>query len=115
MSTQLHKNMLAFDYADAERAQLMHHVWKDTPWMIDVYSGGYSNHRDREFDIQTWCYQQFGEKASPIHDRPGRWQRGGATIHGWTWFGFSTEAEMLAFVARWPTPEGINVPAWEPA
>lgn len=35
-----------------------------------------------------------------------RWFRGGATIHGWTWFGFATEADMQAFLAAWPNPEG---------
>ena len=32
--------------------------------------------------------------------RDGRWQRGNATIHGWTWFGFADREAMDAFVAR---------------
>lgn len=113
MSTDLHKRMLTFCALteDRDRGELMERVWRDTPWMIDVYSGGYSLNRDREHAILTWCREQFGEQASPIHGRPGRWQRGGATVNGWTWFGFSTEAEMLAFIERWPTPADIEVPA----
>jgi len=110
MSTALHQRMLAYDYGDADRSGLMERVWRDTPWMVDVYSGGYSRDRDREHDILTWCYEQFGDQHSAIHNRPGRWQRGSATVHGWTWFGFSTEAEMKAFVDRWPAPEGVSVP-----
>jgi len=111
MSTDLHKRMLAFGYGDTERAELMERVWREVPWMVDIYSGGYSNGRDRELDIQHWCYEQFGEQHSAIHERPGRWYRGGATVHGWTWFGFSTEAEMQSFIDRWPTPAEIEVPA----
>lgn len=114
MSTDLHKRMLAFDHGDKERDDLMEMVWRDTPWMVDVYSGGYSRNLDREHDILTWCYDRFGEQCFPIHGKTGRWQRGTATVDGWTWFGFSTEAEMLAFVEHWPTPKGIVVPAWEP-
>lgn len=110
MATDLYHRMLAFDYEDAERADLMRKVWQDTPWMIDVWSGGHSRHRDREMDILHWCHETFGQQASPIHNRPGTWQRGGATIHGWTWFGFATEADMLKFQERWPTPEGVREP-----
>ncbi|WP_152621376.1 hypothetical protein [Bradyrhizobium japonicum] len=110
MSTPLHQRMLAFDHGNAECAALMERVWRDTPWMVDVYSGGYSRDRDREHSILMWCYEQFGEQCSVIHGRSGRWQRGSATIDGWTWFGFSTEAEMKAFVDRWPTPKGVSVP-----
>jgi hypothetical protein len=113
MSTDLHKQMVAFNYGDGERCALMEKVWRDTPWMVDVYSGGYSNDRNREHAILTWCYKQFGDQSSPIHDRPGTWQRGSATINGWTWFGFATEAQMLAFVEHWPMPEGIETPQWE--
>lgn len=111
MSTDLHKRMLAFDYVDRERNELMERVWRDTPWMVDIYSGGYSKDRDREHDILTWCHGEFGEQHSAIHDRPGRWQRGSATIHGWTWFGFSTEAEMHQFVEHWPAPANVEIPA----
>jgi hypothetical protein len=110
MSTPLHQHMLAFNRSNAERDTLMEKVWRDTPWMVDVYSGGYSADRDREHDIQTWCFEQFGEQAFPIHGKSGRWQRGTATVDGWTWFGFSTETEMQRFIDRWPAPDGIKHP-----
>lgn len=110
MATDLYHRMLAFDYGDTERADLMKQVWQDTPWMIDVWSGGYSRHRDREMEILNWCNDTFGQQAAPIHERPGAWYRGSATIHGWTWFGFSTEADMVRFQERWPTPEGVREP-----
>lgn len=102
MSTDLHKRMLAFNYCDDERSELMRYVWAPTPWMVDAFTGNYDTGQKR--DILHWCYETFGEQASPIHDRVGAWQQGGATIYGWTWFGFSTEADMHKFIERWPSP-----------
>jgi hypothetical protein len=99
MSTDLHRRTIAFDYGDNERGDLMREVWAPTPWMIDVFTGNCGDGRER--DILHWCYEEFGEQASPIHGRAGDWQRGGATINGWTWFGFATEALMARFVERW--------------
>lgn len=114
MSTALHQRMLAFNQGDDERNELMARVWRDTPWMVDAYVGSRRNN-DRERDMIEWCFEQFGQEASPIHGKPGRWYRGSATIFAWTWFGFSTEAEMQAFIKRWPTPEGVPTPPQEPA
>lgn len=102
MSTDLHKRMLAFNYDDDERANLMREVWSGHPWMVDAYTGNYDGGRKR--DMLHWCYETMGQQASPIHDRPGIWQQGCATIDGWTWFGFANEADMLAFIERWPNP-----------
>lgn len=117
MTTYLYQRMLAFDYGDQERSALMKEVWEGTPWMVETYSGRCGEERER--NMMHWCYETFGEQASPIHERPGNWQRGGATIHGWTWFGFSTEAEMLSFMERWPIPESLplltRVPEQPPA
>lgn len=110
MSTPLHQRMLAFNYGDAKRSTLMEEVWRDTPWMVDAYTGGHYTDGRHEAMIR-WCYDTFGEECSAIHGRSGRWHRGGATVYGWTWFGFSTEAEMIAFIERWPVPEGVSVPA----
>lgn len=104
MSTPLHQRMLTFDYGpEPERVELMRKVWAGHPWIVDTYTGGYSNDRDREHEILTWCYENFGEQASPIHDKPGAWYRGSATVNGWTWMGFTTEADMLKFAAHWQT------------
>lgn len=110
MATSLFERSMAFDYGDAKRSALMRTVWSDTPWMVDAYTGGYSRDRDREDQILRWCYAEFGEMASPIHGRAGRWHRGSATINGWTWMGFATEAEMNRFVNHWPIPEGVIDP-----
>lgn len=102
MSTDLHKRMLAFNYEDDERSELMWKVWRGNPWMVDAYTGNYDTGRKRE--MLHWCYETMGQEASPIHDRPGLWQQGHATIHGWTWFGFASESAMKYFVSRWPAP-----------
>lgn len=102
MPTDLFERTLAFDCGDEERNALMRKVWSPTPWMVDAYTGSISEPRERE--MLDWCHENFGDQAWPIHDRAGRWQRGSATVHGWTWFGFSEQAEMAAFVERWPAP-----------
>ena len=102
--TALYDRMLAYNEGQ-EHEELMRKVWSPTPWMVNVYTGRISERRDRA--IQQWCRDTFGDECWPIHDQPGTWQRGSATIHGWTWYGFATETQMIAFVERWPTPEGI--------
>lgn len=108
MGTDLHERMLAFDYGDAERKDLMREVWSGHTWMVDAYTGNYMDPRSRE--MLHWCHEHLGPQASPIHGRPGRWYRGGATIHGWTWIGFADKMDMEVFRARWPTPEGVRDP-----
>ncbi len=95
-----HRAVLAFDYGDQDRNDLMRKVWTPTPWMIDAFTGEHERHQS----MLEWCFETFGDQCSPIHGRAGRWQRGSATVHGWTWFGFSTREEMDQFTARWPTP-----------
>ena len=103
--SDLFHHMLAFNYGDRERAELMRKVWSYTPWMADIYTGGYSNDQDRELEIREWCREKFGPEAWPIHEKPGTWQRGSATIDGWTWMGFATEDQMRQFMDRWPAPK----------
>jgi hypothetical protein len=91
-----------FNHDDPDRAALMRQVWEGTPWMVDAFTDGTGSGRDRE--MRDWCREQFGPEAWPIHGRPGQWQRGSATINGWTWFGFATKAQMDQFIARWPQP-----------
>lgn len=110
MGTDLYHRTMDFDYGDGERSEIMHKVWDGFPWMVNAYTGGYSNNRDREHEILTWCYEHIGEQASPIHDKPGRWHRGGATVNGWTFVGFAHKEDMEKFEARWPAPEGVGEP-----
>ena len=107
--TPLFERTMAFDYGRAETSALMRKVWEPTPWMVDAYTGDVVD-REREREMLSWCYDEIGPQASPIHDRAGRWQRGNATVFGWTSFGFAAEADMLRFIARWPAPEGVGTP-----
>ena len=110
--TALFNRVLRFDHGDQERNDLMRKVWSVTPWMVDAYTGSI-DYGGRYREMMDWCFDQFGQECSPIHDKPGRWQRGSATIFGWTWFGFTRREEMERFVAQWPAPPGIAFP-YEP-
>lgn len=102
--TDLFRGMAGHDYGSEEMLALNIKVWGPTPWMVDVYTGGYSNSLEREQKIREWCAAQFGPESSPIHGRVGTWHRGGATINGWTWMGFATREQMEQFMDAWPTP-----------
>ncbi|MGJ4893732.1 hypothetical protein ACQR2B_06830 [Bradyrhizobium oligotrophicum] len=104
--TDLFRRAMAFDYGDAERSAIMREVWTPTPWMVEAYTGRCDE--IREHNIIHWCHDAFGQAASPIHGRTGDWQRGCATVHGWTWFGFSSEALMRQFLGAWPQPDSIG-------
>lgn len=90
----------AIDKNDAERLELAHKVWDPTPWVIDVFVGRHEE--DTEHYIRQWCLNNFGKESWPIHDNPADWYRGGATVNGWTWFGFKTEEMMQRFIDAWP-------------
>lgn len=102
MSTALYQKYIIGD--DGPHSDLNRKVWAGTPWIIDVFTGSCGEERDR--DIIWWLQENMGTQAWPFGDepRPGRWYRGGATVFGWTWYGFATEADMKAFEAAWPTP-----------
>ena len=108
MSTELYQRMIEQSPTCAGGAELAHRVWDGTPWMVNIYTGSHPDPRDR--DILEWCYEEFGEQANPFgpEPQPGRWRRGSATIHGWTWYGFASQEDMEKFVAAWPTPEGVQ-------
>lgn len=100
MSTPLHQRMLAYWIDDPERLELNTRVWAGTPWMLDVETG--SPDSDRRFHMATWCREHIGPEAWPIHGKPGNWYTAGATVDGWTWIGFATEALMREFMAAFP-------------
>lgn len=85
---------------------LMHKIWDAFPWMVDAFTGRFD---DARYDqIGAWLHGRFGREASPIHGIDGKWQRGGATINGYTWIGFATEEMMTTFEKFWPnTPDEI--------
>ena len=89
---------------DPERLTLARKVWDPTPWVIDVYTGAKNDLGEGadERSIMSYCKENFGAESWPIHDRQGNWHRGGATVNGWTWFGFKTEDSMKKFIGDWP-------------
>jgi hypothetical protein len=109
--TDLYRKTMSEDYGDPKLLELQRKVWSPTPWMIDVYEG---DGRDKEREIRNWCLRNLGTESSPIHDRDiGEvyahervWHRGNVTMHGWTWYGFKTEAMMKRFQEAWPSPNG---------
>jgi len=103
--TQLFQNAMEYDYGDKNRAKLMHNVWKDTPYMVDAWTG--STAANRDYEMLEWCYYHFGDQHYPIHGKPGDWQRGGATINGWTWYGFRTAKQLKQFLDHWRDAEWI--------
>ena len=88
------------------RAELMLRVWEPTPWIVNVWTGGFSEEFGREMEIREWCTGRFGPECFVLSRREGKWQRGSVTISGWTWMGFATEAMMNEFIAKW----GIEKP-----
>lgn len=106
MSTCLYRDYILAD--DGPHGDLNRQVWAGTPWVVDVFTGRISPpDNERDYAIRHWLHDKMGEPSRPFGDEPkyGRWWRGGATVHGWTWFGFATEADMQTFLAAWPNPE----------
>lgn len=103
VGTELYRRTM--EYADKDehrkKGELMRKVWTPTPWMVDVFTGGYNSGRDREFAIREWCREHLGPEADPIRGTEGTWQRGGVTINGYTWMGFATKEIMEQFCKRW--------------
>lgn len=103
-TTDLYRSVIEFEPSNEAATALAHEVWDGTPWMIDVYAGSFNE--VRRYDILHWCHDTFGRQADPFgpDPRPGRWRQGNATVDGWTWFGFATEADMQQFIEHWPNP-----------
>jgi hypothetical protein len=58
--------------------------------------------RDIRFAIHHFCTVSFGPESWPIHNKPGNWLFGGATVDGETWIGFATKDMMDQFTAKFP-------------
>lgn len=94
-----HRSMAYYETKERDGGELQHKVWDGTPWMIDAYTGDVAD--DRDMEMREWCEEHIGPEAWPIHGRQGDWHRGGATVYGWTWFGFRTEEMLKRFADRW--------------
>lgn len=107
MSTRLYEEFILGGTSD--RGDLQRKVWAATPWIVDAYTGRESlGERERDYAIRQWLSDNLGPESWPFGKEPrdGRWFRGGATIDGWTWIGFASEADMQTFLAAWPQPNG---------
>jgi len=102
--TDLYKRII--QYAEKKESvdglALEKKVWDPTPFVIDVYIGKRNSIDDDEQDIREYCIENFGKESWPIYNKPADWYRCGATVDGWTWFGFKTEQMMLKFISDWP-------------
>lgn len=95
--TDLYRSILAYDYGDKERGDLMEKVWSVTPWVVNVRTGSMTDMGSAYYRIKQWCAGSMGAEAWPIHGRPGSWQYGSATVFGETYIGFATEAMLDRF------------------
>lgn len=104
MSTRLYTEYVLAD--DSAHGEINRKCWEGNPWIVEAYTGRCGE--DRDFAMRQWLHDTMGEQSWPFGQVAiyRRWFCGGATIHGWTWFGFATEADMQAFLAAWPNPEG---------
>jgi len=106
IATALHAQILSMNSGDDSRDQLMRDVWQSFPIAVDVHTGriGCVDYQA----MRAWCRAQFGREA--FLGEGGEWQTGGATVNGWTWFGFKTHAQLEAFRAQFPPAaiEGIE-------
>lgn len=105
IGNDLFARVMGFSYRTPETQDLMRKVWAPTPWMVNVYDGPSYPYDGLRIEIAEWCREQFGPESWPIHDKPADWHRGGATIDGWTWYGFATEEMLLRFLERFPQDE----------
>lgn len=102
VGTDLYRRIISYEYRTDEQSDLQRTVWSPTPWVVNVFEG---RHDDMMyFEIGEWCRKNIGPESSPIHEMQGEWHRGGATVDGWTWYGFATEYIMNRFLSAWPQP-----------
>ena len=73
--------------------------WSRHRWMVSAYTGPTRHARFAE--IREWLGKRGGPEADPYADRAGRWLMGGATVDGWTWFGFERPSSLIEFRDLW--------------
>ena len=91
----LFQQIMASDYG----SDLAHEFWDETPWITSAFTDEINSMRWHE--IILWCEKHYGPERWPIHDKPGDWHTGCATVHGWTWVGFATKEMMTSFEVHW--------------
>lgn len=104
--TDLYRRIISYEYRTDEQSDLQRKVWSPTPWVVNVFEG--RNDDMMYFEIGEWCRENIGPESSPIHEMQGEWRRGGATVDGWTWYGFATEEIMNRFLEAWPQESRVG-------
>lgn len=98
--TDLFDRVINFSYGDPERSEIVRKVWTVTPHMIECYTDRIGS--DREISIREWLLENLGHPASPIYNRDGVWQFGGAVVYGWSFLGFATKELLDQFLEAFP-------------
>lgn len=80
-------------------------MWSETPWMVDVYEGSFGTWQYRGNDMVEYCLDKFGPQAFLTRES-GKWRCSGATVSGWTVYGFANEDMMNRFLEAFPNPVG---------
>lgn len=73
--------------------------WSRHRWICSGYTG--RGRSIRMVEVCEWCATRLGPQADPYSDRAGRWLMAGATVNGWTWFGFDSPRPMVDFRSMW--------------
>lgn len=92
----IHAEIMQMNSGECERDTLMRDVWGGFPFVFDVFTDRINS--DRDHDMRKFCRASFGREA--FLGKDGVWQRGGATVNGWTWFGFQREEDAQAFLSK---------------
>lgn len=95
--SKLFKQMIAVISDSEKTSELMKELWSPTPWMIDAFTD--SNDSERYREILDWCHNKWGRESNNVEDR--NWRVGGATVYGYTWYGFKTKQMMNEFIHKW--------------
>lgn len=108
MATSIYRSIIKFNADRPDNLALARRVWDAVPWVANAYTGSLRNDRSR--DMIMWCVNRYGPERLWSGDPPGAgaWQRGGAVVNGWTWWGFDTDAKMREFLTAWPPPDGVE-------
>lgn len=108
MATELYEKIVSYNYRDEETTKAVREAWRNTPWVINVRDFSHSPGSWEWFDFVEWANGALGAQSCLWNDHKGDWYRASGTVNGLTNYGFSTEAKMRAFMARYPNRVGAD-------
>lgn len=110
MSTRLYHMM--FVVCSERHKEINHKVWDPTPWVINVKSGSEATEEGIMLwqTMRNWLINNLGPESQPIFGIKGYWHRGSATVDGWTFIGFSSEALMISFMSAFQSHTTLDTP-----